>query len=181
MPIGQDKDRGGLSSRTRALERCIESRRVTGCGAWFREVRVALQTTTSREGRLAAYRTRRELLDVLVLLDVRALRCWFGDCVVTSASLRSYDFDKVREDEYRRPNMSSSARRASLFDGDGGEESVFKCGDITWDANKINGQTSGGRASWRGGGRSRVVASSPQKLRGRCVGRGAPARPGRRG
>ena len=35
-----------------------------------------------------------ELLDVLVHL-VRALRCWFGDCVVTSASLRSYEFDKV--------------------------------------------------------------------------------------
>ena len=58
---------------------CVESRRVTGCGAWFREVRVALQEATSGQGDWRREDKAAELFDVLVHL-VRALRCWFGDC-----------------------------------------------------------------------------------------------------
>ena len=95
-----------------------------------------------------------ELLDVLVHL-VRALRCWFGDCVVKSASLRTYDFDGAREVECSLKHGSVGGFVVlELFDGDGSEESVFKCGDITWDSNKINGDKVDGDGWVAGGARS---------------------------
>jgi predicted dehydrogenase len=134
-----------------------------GCGAQtyaWRCTRRRAQKGDWRRGDAA-----KELLDVLVHL-VRALRCWFGDCKVTSASLRTYDFGGARAVELSLKHEGAGGEIVlELFDGEGEEESVFTCGDITWDADArtVNGDIMEGDG-WVSGGAKACLSEALQSV-----------------